>query len=520
MATSSQHHCDTDKAVNRSTKQAKDGFDCEFIERPPVIQSECPVCLKILCEPYQISCCGNSFCQVCIERIKVYNKPCPTCNEVNFATFHDKRLQHSLYGFQVYCSHKQEGCEWKGELGHLDNHLNLSPQPNKQLQGCEYSEIECNYCSELIKRSNITVHQEDVCPKRPFSCEHCHSYESHYEDVVNNHWPVCGYHPVQCPNECGISPKHQALEEHIAKDCPKTIIDCNFHRIGCDVKLTRKDMPAHLNENLVTHMSLQVASYSKLLASHTVLRASHRAVQDKVNKLESENETLKDQLETSQRENQKAATRMHELVNKLEHTLGNKHGALMIQLETTQEENQQVVSRAQEMKQQITTLELSSEAESSVLQQIARQLKIQVFNTVDLIMQEYNHYMLRGNTWFSRPFYTHPRGYKVCLRVDANGTSAHVSVFICLMRGEFDDHLTWPFQGEIIIQLLSQKGNAYRQTVLFTNRTSIVYTGRVREGERNDGWGKTQFISQDVLVPNYLKNDCLHFRITCVKIRI
>ena len=257
------------------------GFDCEFVEKPPTkfIQSECPVCLQILCEPYQTSCCGNSFCRVCIEKIKTDNKPCPTCKEENFVTFHNKGLQRSLSEFHIYCSHKQEGCEWKGELGQLDNHLNLSPQPDKQLEGCEYSEIVCIYCSELIKRCNIAFHQTDHCPKRPFSCEYCHSYETHYEDVINSHWPVCGYHPVQCPNECGTFPQRQALENHVTRDCPKTVIDCDFRHVGCDVRLPRKDMPAHLKENLVTHMSLQAAGYSKLLASHNKLQANHATLQ-------------------------------------------------------------------------------------------------------------------------------------------------------------------------------------------------------------------------------------------------
>ena len=253
---------------------SNEGFDCEFVEKPPeAVQSECPACEQIFREPYQISCCGNSFCRVCIERIKTDNTPCPTCNEENFATFHNKILQRSLYEFQVYCSHKQEGCEWKGKLSRLDNHLNLSPQPDKQLEGCEYSEIECIYCSELIKRIFFTNHQQNFCPKRPFSCEYCHIYKSHYEDVINNHLPFCGYYPVPCPNACGTFHQHWDLEDHITRDCPKTDIDCDFHHVGCDVRLPREDMPVHLNENLVTHMSLQVAGYNTLLASFSELQA-------------------------------------------------------------------------------------------------------------------------------------------------------------------------------------------------------------------------------------------------------
>ncbi len=46
------------------------------------------------------------------------------------------------------------------------------------------------------------------------------------------------------------------------------------------------------------------------------------------------------------------------------------------------------------------------------------------------------------------------------LRVDANGDGngkgTHVSVYICLMRGDNDDNLKWPFKGTIEVSLLNQ----------------------------------------------------------------
>ena len=451
------------------SEQDEGGFDCEFVEEPPekFIQSECPVCLQILRDPYQVSCCGYSFCRACIERIKTTNKPCPTCKEEKFDTFRDKRLRRSLCGCVVFCNHKQEGCKWKGELGQLDNHLNLSPQPDKQLEGCEYSEIECIYCSELTKRCNINVHQTDHCPKRPFSCEYCHSYESHYEDVINNHWPVCGYHPVQCPNECGTFPQRQALDNHVTSDCPKTVIDCDFHYVGCDVRLYRKDMPAHLNENLVTHMSLQAASYKQLQA--------------KVNKLESENKTLKHQEKTIQEENKQAASTM---------------------------------------KLQIARLQQSESTLQHQLKQVTSTIILNGY--VEFTMENFIHHKTLNNHWYSYPFYSHSEGYKLCLRVDANGSGkgvgTHVSVFLFLMKGEFDNHLKWPFSGHIIIKLVDQEGRKehHAKTIDF-NRTP-GFNDRVKEGvKKQNGWGRGKFIPLDQLQPKYLKNDSLRIRITKIE---
>ena len=232
------------------------GFECEFVEAPAeCLQSECPICLHILREPYQVTCCGKSFCRQCIERVKDNNKPCPCCNKDSFNDFPNKGLQQPLYGFKVYCTKKEKGCEWKGELGKLDKHLNMNPQDEKEFEGCELAEIKCSYCSDVIVRSKLFHHKNKLCDKRPFSCEYCNEYESTYDDVIHNHWPICSHHPVQCPNECGAFPQRQNLDSHMQKECPLTMVECEFHYAGCEVKLPRRNMPDHLKDGIVTHLS-------------------------------------------------------------------------------------------------------------------------------------------------------------------------------------------------------------------------------------------------------------------------
>ena len=64
---------------------ARVGFECGFLEDPPKwLQTECPICLHILRDPYQVTCCGKSFCRLCIDRVKGDLKPCPCCNTENF----------------------------------------------------------------------------------------------------------------------------------------------------------------------------------------------------------------------------------------------------------------------------------------------------------------------------------------------------------------------------------------------------------------------------------------------------
>ena len=330
-----------------ATTVERGGYSCEFVKQPPKeVQVECPVCLQILREPYLVSCCGYSFCAICIKQVQTSNKACPTCKE-GFTVFPNKGLQRMLNNFNVRCSNEKEGCKWTGELGDLDNHLNLYPQPKKLMDGCDFTTVKCIHCSDAFKRSEIKSHQEELCPKRPYSCEYCQIYETCYDDVTTNHWAVCGSKPVQCPNSCGSSPLRQDLNNHIANECPLTLIKCDFP--GCDLTLSRKYMPLHLQNDLLKHMSL-------LAKSHKQLESENQKFKQHQQQLESENQSLKQQvveLKTSE-SNLKRSQKRLEGVN---HSLSQR----VVELETKEtkltESRQQLEGEYQSLNKRVVELE-------------------------------------------------------------------------------------------------------------------------------------------------------------------
>ena len=85
------------------------------------------------------------------------------------------------------------------------------------------------------------------------------------------------------------------------------------------------------------------------------------------------------------------------------------------------------------------------------------------------IMTNFTRHKNAGSTWHSQPFYSHSNGYKMRLRVDANGTGSgegtHVSVFVQLIEGEYDDNLPWPFRGAITFQLVNRRAYEGRHGV-------------------------------------------------------
>ena len=128
-------------------------------------------------------------------------------------------------------------------------------------------------------------------------------------------------------------------------------------------------------------------------------------------------------------------------------------------------------------------------------------------------------------------FKTHSRGYRMCIRVDTNGIGngkgTHVSISTHLMQGPYDDHLKWPFIGEITIQIVNQAGDHshVEKTIPYNDKTSDYIACRVIDKERADhGWGFHQFLAHTDLKYNatkktqYLKDNIIIVRVVRVRI--
>ena len=75
----------------------------------------------------------------------------------------------------------------------------------------------------------------------------------------------------------------------------------------------------------------------------------------------------------------------------------------------------------------------------------------------EFTLNEFSKRKQFNNTFYGPSFCTYQHGYKMCLKVFANGISSdrdtHVSV--CQQAGDHDDQLQWPFVGDIEFMLLN-----------------------------------------------------------------
>ena len=140
-------------------------------------------------------------------------------------------------------------------------------------------------------------------------------------------------------------------------------------------------------------------------------------------------------------------------------------------------------------------------------------------------MTDYLKHLESGQPWYSPPFYTHERGYKLNIRVDANlRKENNLSVLACVIKGEHDHQLQWPLHAEVEISLLNWRGNG-------NNITQSLYLPgdeycKQKKGDKIALWGngKKSFAPNKELQFNpskktqYLSFDSLSFRIERVDI--
>ena len=160
-----------------------------------------------------------------------------------------------MKALKIRCSNKGSGCEWEGELGDLDKHLNLWSFDGK----CDFVVVECPLkCGKRIQRRYLAKHK---CSKRPFSCKYCDYQATH----VNDHWPKCQRYPEVCPNKCSTEEiERRFLQRHLKEECPLQDIECDFSFAGCKKKMIRRLMKKHLDESKDEHLKIMVEEFKTL----------------------------------------------------------------------------------------------------------------------------------------------------------------------------------------------------------------------------------------------------------------
>ena len=266
--------------------------------------------------------------------------------------------------------------------------------------------------------------------------------------------------------------------------CEFVEVGCDFAPIGCPVRQLRGDLARHLEENKERHMLLMSAA---CMRSNGQLQKMEERFQQQL--------SLQDQRITEMKaEKDREVRELHEELAQKDEKIA--------QVET---EVQRLKTELKRQEKRILTLE---------------RMAHDCPPFAEFTLHDFSKLKASQMGWFGPGFYTHPGGYKLCIKVYPNsqklGEGNHVSLYFYIMRGAYDKQLKWPKTIRISIQLLNQLTGEWEHQHAWSNlwrRPSAAYEG--------GGYGWPKFIAHtDLDDPGrniqYLKNDCLQFRISGV----
>lgn len=451
-------------------------------------------------------CCR--FCYPCVETIfqrEPEQQKCPDDGELlqRQEIFRDKCAQKEVLDLECFCPKKSLGCGWRGQLRKLEDHT----------AECPFSEVKCLFsnlgCNVVVLRYQLAKHIEKECLYKVMHCPYCQVGCAGVK--MREHLEECGKFPVKCPHGCDESEiLREKLPEH-SKSCPKVPVQCSFSSMGCDFCGPRESLDQHISSHAAEHLTLS-GKYIKEIVEQmknlqVQLNASQELNQTYEARLTLQNEALAlnkqtlstHQLKLARLEENLDAQRQNidELRNGVETMIKSnetkprsQNSQEMMRRLDFQEERlgllaEEVTRLNSEPRPRSTPRDYATSSSNNRLDRVEhsvtlheiqladQDLKLQILETtshdgtflwkIDEFERRFRE-SVEGKTIsiYSPPFYTSRYGYKLCARAYLNGDGPmgkgkYMSLFIVVMRGEYDGLLSWPFQQKITMKLLDQE---------------------------------------------------------------
>jgi TNF receptor-associated factor 4 len=378
--------------------------------------------------------------------VKEANKPCPLCNEPDYTMMLHKGVMREVNSLAIYCTEKARGCDWTGDLGQLNCHLNLGSRDS----GCGFVVMECVHCGEKLARSDIAKHEMEEC--------------------------------LNLPMERQVGSLSAQLKLALTENRENTS------------RLTDKINAVDTrNQELEAKCAAMESKNEELESRNASLESTIIEMQARVDTIEAEKDGIKNRVGMLE----SLAMKVFRLENR--------------QTSTTR--------RIDEFEENVTKRMGYLEVECSAVETRLTPTPPYYFTLCN-----FHHYQQSDFHWECDPFYSFSKGYKFYISIHPYGTrkcrGTHLSIYACLLRGEYDDQLEWPFQGAVFVELYNHATRAWdsKPEVEFEPTDDVKFTGRPSDARSNPGLGYPNWVPLGEVNMNYCHNDMVRFRV--VKITV
>lgn len=354
------------------------------------------------------------------------------------------------------------------------------------MESCRFRFVSCTNekCQLKVRRKDLEMHLAFACQWRIINCEHCG--EPHPNDNMQAHFEQCRKFSVTCPNSCGESFPREMIENHIKDECPLTELPCPYAQIGCENKAQRRNLDGHLKDTS-THLDLACAKLRD----------------NEVKLVDTQSQLHKTQLKLNIMEN-----KLTEAVNKLNYT--------EVELKETKETTIKLLEKLETLKLQFDGKAMKAQEQAETGQKGKFLWKVSNFSE-----RLWEARTGVNERIASSPFHAGAFGYRLKAKMNPNGfkdgKNTHLSVYVAVMKGEYDAILSWPFQKKIKFTLIDQQEDPEKRmnvTARSTPRQPNPGHFSRPVSDENRTWGFHKFITHEVLFSRqYLVDDTLFLQV-------
>ncbi|CAF2922694.1 unnamed protein product [Rotaria sp. Silwood2] len=278
------------------------------------------------------------------------------------------------------------------------------------------------------------------------------SWQGNYT-AYKEHLQVCTFQRIQCEH-CSITFTNRDLYEQHDRVCPKALVSCPLKTIGCDTQIRREALQDHIISSSIEHLQI-LADVCSLFQNQSIPTYSQPSSIHPISSSTIENFDIK--------------SLQHELIKQTEviEQLRLEQKSLQSMLIKRERDLTRVSVDLQLFKGELCQLKKEFELSKSYIHNDGTYLW-----RIDNIQQSFRNAKNASQSTFinSPSFYTSRYGYKISLKLYLNGDKTvrneYLSLYITIMRGEYDSLLNWPFKYPITLCLYDR--NSKQDHVIHT----------------------------------------------------
>ncbi|XP_069491260.1 TNF receptor-associated factor 1-like [Ambystoma mexicanum] len=284
---------------------------------------------------------------------------------------------------------------------------------------------------------------------------------------------------ISCANKgCEWTGPLKELEEKHRHSCPGETIDCPYKTLGCKQQVRRKDVEEHEEKMQVFHQRLLHEALQSSAALSQSAASSLKDLKERLESLESavggsggeliaEKPSADCTWEKKLAEVEAKQNTLQNIVAVLSREMGRREFPSLPAKE--HQLSPSVEARITLLEEKVAQQDSLLVLKDMMLQGLASHLQVLQQATYDGTflwkIDDVQRKMKEARTGkrtalYSPAFFTGRYGYKLCLKVFLNGDGAgfgtHLSLFLVLMKGEYDFQLVWPFMHKVVFLLLDQ----------------------------------------------------------------